>query len=121
MGTMVLLTLLVSGSGAQQPVANATGAFFALSVPDLEASAKWYSEKLGLAATMQGTPSGDTPGFVVLEGGSLIVELINRRGSVHPSANAPELRQGFTKAGAIVADFDDVVARLRKNGVAIVI
>jgi catechol 2,3-dioxygenase-like lactoylglutathione lyase family enzyme len=31
----------------------ATGAFFALSVPDFDASAEWYSEKLGLKITMR--------------------------------------------------------------------
>ena len=84
MATMLFLTLLVSGN-APQPVVNATGTFFALSFADPKASAKWYSEKLGLTRTMQGTPSSDNAGFIVLDGGGLIVALINRRDSVCPS------------------------------------
>lgn len=35
------------------PIVAAGGAFFALSVPDVQASGRWYSEKLGLRVVMQ--------------------------------------------------------------------
>lgn len=102
-------------------IATATGAFFALSVADLDASTKWYVEKLGLKRTTQGGRTGRVGGFVVLEGGGWIVELIKHDESVRPTGSAPELVQGFTKAGALVADFDRAVSLLRARGVEIVI
>jgi hypothetical protein len=49
-----------------------TGAFFASSVADIEASARWYSEKLGLKVTMQ-VPKTDESAVSLLEGGGLTV------------------------------------------------
>jgi len=37
------------GAKSEPAFAGVQGAFFALSVTDVEASAKWYAEKLGLA------------------------------------------------------------------------
>jgi hypothetical protein len=64
---------------------KATGAFFALSVPDMQASAKWYSEKLGLR---------------------LIVELIQDDNALPLSKAAPastrrESVHGMFKAGPL--------------------
>ena len=105
------------------PAVAATGAFFALSVADLQASAKWYSEKLGLAVVME-TPKQDKAAAIVLEGGGLIVELIQHDDGVPLSAAAPAVKSnilvhGVVKAGAIVADFDGTLAMLRKRNVQI--
>jgi len=43
--TALILLAVVLGGG-EQPALTARGAFFALSVPDLEASARWYADKL---------------------------------------------------------------------------
>ena len=48
-------------------VVTATGAFMALSVADLERSALWYSEKLGLKRVTQASRMGSVAGFVLLE------------------------------------------------------
>jgi hypothetical protein len=56
------------------PLAGVKGAFFAPSVADLEASAKWYIEKLGLAVAMR-TKSGKTS-VIVVSGNGLTVELL---------------------------------------------
>jgi len=91
-------------------IATVNGAFFAVSVADLDASAKWYSEK-----------SGPIGGFVILEGGGLIVELLKHAAAAPRSSNGPDAVQGFFKAGAIVADFDRTVSTLRARGVEIVV
>lgn len=105
------------------PVATVNGAFFALSVADLNASAKWYSEKLGLTIVTRGDgdKSGPIGGFVILEGGGLIVELLKHAAAAPRSSNGPDAVQGFFKAGAIVADFDRTVTMLRARGVEIVV
>ena len=102
---------------AQTPGFTVSGAAFALSVSDLQASSKWYGEKFGLKVTMN-IPVSTTPGVVVLEGGGLTVELIQ-----HPEAKAsgkdPILAHGFFKAGFTVQDFDRTLAMLRERGVEI--
>lgn len=54
-----MLSAQAPGPGAEVPAPGATlalatkGAFFALFVPDLDASSRWYSEKLGLKIVMR--------------------------------------------------------------------
>ena len=129
---LVWLTLLplvrehAPGSITEQPPAiTATGAFFALSVADIEASTRWYSEKLGLKVVMQ-APKRDHAAVTVLEGGGLIVELIQQDDAVALGKAAPAIKgnmfvHGIFKAGVIVDDFDKTLAMLRARGVEIVI
>ncbi len=99
-----------------QPFKAASGAFFAVSVPNLAESAAWYSEKLGLAVTFE-THSGID--VTVLEGGGLVVELI-RDPAARPSGVArPELLHGVFKAGFLVRNLDKTVEELRARGVEI--
>ena len=78
----VLLLISVSAiygqsvKSSSEPLFNAvTGSYFALSVGDMQASTKWYSEKLGLKVVMN-APKSNKAAVTVLEGGGLIVELI---------------------------------------------
>ncbi len=100
-----------------QPLGTASGAFFALSVADLKASAQWYAEKLGLKVLMQMPKSGGNA-VKVLEGGGLIVELLERDGA-GPRPADPIQVHGFAKAGVIVTDFDKTVALLKERKVEI--
>lgn len=130
-----LLTLTVLGpdlSAAPPPAAGpmagaravaGTGAFFALSVADLEACARWYSDKLGLKVVMR-TSRQDQAAAVVLEGDGLIVELIHHDDTAPPSqatpgANSSIKAHGLVKAGVIVADFDGTLAMLRERRVEV--
>src|SRR5437763_5702594 len=90
----------------ERPVMAAAGAFFALSVADVDASAKWYSEKLGLKVVMQ-PPKTNQAAIIVLEGGGLIVELIQYDDARPLSKVAPAVKNNFLihgifKAGVIV-------------------
>lgn len=101
----------------------ATGAFFALSVADVSASARWYTEKMGLKVVMQ-LPKEDRTAVIVLEGGGLIVELIQHDDAVPLSKAAPSVKSnlfvhGVVKAGAILADFDKTLAMIRERNVQI--
>jgi catechol 2,3-dioxygenase-like lactoylglutathione lyase family enzyme len=103
------------------PVMSATGAFFALSVANVDASAAWYSEKLGLNVVMK-TPMTAGAAVTVLEGEGLIVELIQHDGAVPLSQAAPTVKDrlflhGLAKAGFIVTDFAGTIARLKQRGV----
>jgi catechol 2,3-dioxygenase-like lactoylglutathione lyase family enzyme len=116
-----------------QPAASRTeplfkgvgGAFVALSVADLRASTKWYSEKLGLTVVME-VPKKDGATVTVLEGGGLIVELIQLDAAVPlrraaPRATGAQYVHGIFKVGLVVEEFDQTVAALRARGVEIVI
>lgn len=109
---------------APEPAMTTTGAFFALSVADLEASTGWYTQKLGLRiVTRLGKQNGIA--VTVLEGGNLMVELIQQDGARSLSALGPGLSAGATvhglfKAGVVVSDFDATLAMLRARGVEIV-
>jgi catechol 2,3-dioxygenase-like lactoylglutathione lyase family enzyme len=109
-------------AAAQSPVATVTGAFFALSVPDARVSARWYTEKLGLSIVMEDSSSPKTIA-IVLEGGGLIVELIQSAGTMPDklagAAKSELPPRGFFKGGAIVADFDRTLAALRARDVEI--
>ena len=108
-------------SSAGQPIVTASGAFFGLSVADVQASSRWYSEKLGLHVVMQ-LPKRDKVAVVVLEGGGLMVELIQNDDAVplrQVAAKDNTLVHGIFKAGAVIADFDRTVATLRERGVEV--
>jgi catechol 2,3-dioxygenase-like lactoylglutathione lyase family enzyme len=106
-----------------RPVLETRGAFFALSVADLDASTRWYSEKLGLAVVMR-PPKQDKSAVAVLEGGGLIVELLQRDDATPlrqaaPSVTANYLVHGIFKAGLIVDDLSATLTALRARGVEI--
>ena len=63
------------------PLATARGAFIGLSVANLDASVRWYSEKLGLEVVMR-PPKIEKSTAVILEGGGLIVELMHHDDAV---------------------------------------
>jgi catechol 2,3-dioxygenase-like lactoylglutathione lyase family enzyme len=112
-----------AGARAAQPSpVTARGAFFALSVADLRATAAWYRATFGLEVVMDEAGRGAIPAVVVLEGRGLVVELMQSanptaaRASSSGSEGAPRL----FKTGVIVEDFDGTVTMLKARGVAIV-
>lgn len=123
MKTANLLLLLLAlppvlAAQAAPPPFTTRGAFFALSVPDLDASTRWYQEKLGLAVTLQVSRGEGPAAATVLEGGGLIVELIQHR-DAKPAAGESHLVHGFFKAGMIVENLDATLAELRSRGVEV--
>lgn len=128
---VLALPLLADGQLAQaanalsEPPFTAKGAFFALSVLDLESSARWYSENLGLKIVMQAPKTKTVKSAVtVLAGGGLLVELIQNDDArplskIASGIQSPEFVHGFTKSGIIVDNFDETVAMLRARNVPI--
>ena len=120
-----LLLVCTPAADAQtaDPPFTATGAFIALSVPDVAASARWYREKLGLRIVLEPPKAGEATA-VILEGGGLLVELIQHDGAKPLGTLAPGVRgsvyvHGYFKAGLIVEDFDRTIAALRARGIEI--
>jgi catechol 2,3-dioxygenase-like lactoylglutathione lyase family enzyme len=126
-GLLLCLTIsaqaIAQAPSAPEPAFTTKGALFGLSVADVEASVRWYTEKFGLKVTLR-PPKIEGSTAVVLEGGGLIVELLQRDDAMPLVKAAPSVTQtyrvhGFFKAGIIVDDFDATLARLRARGVAI--
>ena len=109
---------------AQEPAAAppfdaVTGSFFAISVPDLEASTKWYTEKFGLRSILSVPKKPGAAGVNVLQGNGLTVEIQQHDGAEPVARGAPSERQGIFKVGVFVKDFDATLAQLRARGVTI--
>jgi glyoxalase/bleomycin resistance protein/dioxygenase superfamily protein len=71
-------------------------------------------------------PKQDKSAVSVLEGGGLIVELLQRDDAVPLTKAAPSLTandqvHGFFKAGVIVDDFDATLTTLKARGVVVAI
>lgn len=103
----------------EPPFETVTGAFFAISVPDLQASTKWYTEKLGLRSIMSVPKRPGASGLNVLQGNGLTVEIQQHDGAQPVTRPAPSDRQGIFKVGVYVKDFDATLALLRARGVTI--
>ena len=130
----LLLSLALPAAVRAQPAAPADsavirtrGAAFALSVADIEASTRWYAEKLGLTVIMRVPRTEETRAQVtVLRGGGLLVELIQHDdakplGSVLPPGRGALYLHGVFKVGVFVDDFDATLAALRARGVEVAI
>jgi catechol 2,3-dioxygenase-like lactoylglutathione lyase family enzyme len=98
------------------------GAFFAVSVTNLDASISWYREKLGMTQVLRWPKQGKMEG-ALLQGGGLEVELIAHDEATAPrdpmDANAKVMTRGIMKAGLVVPNFDTAIATLRSRGVEI--
>ncbi len=125
---VMFLPLLLTAAALASPASRVaspgppavSGAFFALSVPDIKASTRWYVEKLGLRVVLD-IPSDSAVAVTVLEGDGLVVELLQHPGAMPPAAKAtdPARRIGITKVGFIVQDLDATLAALRAQNAEI--
>lgn len=118
---MVVLLALATLTTASSPSRTAPpfttrGAFFALSIADLAASERWYTEKLGLAV-LQRFPSTAKANGILLGGNGLEVELISHGDATDARGGDAVLTHGFFKSGFRVDRFDATVAELRARGV----
>jgi methylmalonyl-CoA/ethylmalonyl-CoA epimerase len=115
----------------EAPPAIPAHGYFSLSVPDMEASRRWYSEKLGLCTSFDFPPTPTLhAGATFVQGGSLYIELVQVEGAVTlqqllPAHAGEEIQgrqyvYGPMKVGAVVDSFDATVATLRARGVEIV-
>jgi len=114
---LVALALCVTPPAAAESAVAPV--FFAVSVADLDASVKWYTEMLDLNATR--LPEGKQAKIALLQGDGIVVELIEHTESFDVATRVPELEKrylahGVFKVGFFVTDLDSTVARLSKRG-----
>jgi catechol 2,3-dioxygenase-like lactoylglutathione lyase family enzyme len=116
---LMLFISLVGASSAWAGDLAKPPVFFAISVPNLDASVKWYVESLGLTATLL-SPTSQAR-IAVVRGGGLLVELIQPSKPFSTETRIPRpreryLERGFLKVGFYVEDLDATVARLKQKG-----
>jgi methylmalonyl-CoA/ethylmalonyl-CoA epimerase len=94
--------------------------FIALSVPDLDASERWYRDLFGLTVVMDVQADSNTR-VRVLRSANLTVELVADRRARPRARTGPDIAQahGLMKAGLFVSDLDATIAVLRAHRIAI--
>ncbi len=128
---LLALTLVLAAPSRAQPAPDpepafvTSGAFFAASVADLDASILWYRQNLGLRVIMR-PPLREGVAMALLAGGGLEVELIHDPAARPLREAAPGVTHtthvfGIFKAGVRVEDWDRLVATLRARDVPIAI
>jgi catechol 2,3-dioxygenase-like lactoylglutathione lyase family enzyme len=118
MTSFLLAAALLSGGSPASEAAPRPSTFFALSVPNLEASVKWYSDAFGLSATV--LPGTEKAKVALLRGPELLLELVEPTEPLegHPAGIGDRYRvHGFFKVGFFVKDLDAEIARLKGKGV----
>lgn len=112
-------------SVAVPPFKTVNGAFVALVVPDLDVSARWYVEKLGLTILKDHAMRPDNKAAVtILQGNGFTVELIWLADSLPLSKVAPQLAGpqdilGILKSGVFVDDLDVALKELAGRNVTL--
>ena len=118
---VLAIAVAIPGVASGSEVARAP-VYFAVSVPNLEASVKWYADVLGLTPVVSppAATSAAAARIVVLSGPGLLVELIQPAGGFPEEDRRPprerHLSRGIAKVGFHVDDLDATVARVQKRG-----
>jgi catechol 2,3-dioxygenase-like lactoylglutathione lyase family enzyme len=108
---------------AKPPFKSVNGGFVAITVPDLDASAKWYVEKLGLKVVKNHAMRPDGKAAVtILQGNGFSVELIwladaSPLSKVAPQVKGPQEIHGILKSGIFVDDLDAALKELKSRNV----
>jgi catechol 2,3-dioxygenase-like lactoylglutathione lyase family enzyme len=124
--TLFILAVVAGTANAQAPASppfSTRGAFLGISVPDLDASARWYVEKFGMRVIFEPPASGGYS-VRVMQGGGLTIELLHNAAaaplrSVAPTVTHSTMVHGIFKGGIFVDDYERTLAVLRERGVEI--
>jgi catechol 2,3-dioxygenase-like lactoylglutathione lyase family enzyme len=117
---LVCLALVFAPTHAQAEDLAVPPVFFAISVPNLETSLKWYTENLDLTPVR--LPVSPKAKVALLKGQGLLVELVEHAEAFDLETRLPGLQgrhlvHGLFKVGFFVRDLDATVTRLKKRGV----
>ena len=123
---VILALFLAATSPLGQAVSPESGkCFWAISVPDIEASVKWYQSIFGLKTTKQLiTPDGSVK-VVILESPNLMVEIIQMAEAGSMKKYAPGLKSralvhGVFKVGLWVTDLEKTRKALEQRKVKMI-
>jgi catechol 2,3-dioxygenase-like lactoylglutathione lyase family enzyme len=115
--TLLLFGLLgLLQARAADVIAPAAPQFFALSVPDAPASARWYAEAFGLKVLADFKPD-DNGHVIILQSDTLLLEILQLRPARSPGGAVVKdrhLTHGIFKIGFHVSDLEGAVRKLRE-------
>jgi hypothetical protein len=125
---IALFSLTMFNLAAQEKpktsVVKPTGAFFALSVANVDELSKWYQEKLGFKVLISGEAPNKIAKFAILQTDGALIELIQHRDAKPMSVAAPSIKEshlmhGIFKIGMLVDDLDAVYQSIKERKVTI--
>lgn len=126
LAALLLLTVVLFASpstAAEAPPIRPAGIqFFALSVPDATASARWYQDMFGLTVLREIRPPDAPVHIFILTSDKLEVEILQHPQArpftqAAPGVKAPTEIHGIFKVGLHVQDLAATVAALKAKGV----
>jgi hypothetical protein len=111
------------GQRNSQPSA-VDGAFFALSVANVDTVSLWYQDNLGLKVISNGEAPNRIAKFAILQGNGILIEIIQHskaqaRRSITPAINDAVQIHGIFKLGMLVRDIDAVYTGFKKREIVI--
>lgn len=113
----------VAADATNAPIIRPAGIqFFALSVPDAAASARWYQDVFGMTVLREIKPPDAPVHIFILTSDKLEVEILQHPQARHftqaaPGVKAPTEIHGIFKVGLHVQDLKGTVAALKAKGV----
>ncbi len=122
---LVLICLIVASAREAAAQVEVVGpSFAALSVPDLNASVRWYRTAFGLNVIFEGGSPDSATKVVLLAGTGVRVELVWHQNAKSLASYAgeptqPDMVFGAPKIGFFVRDMDSAIAVLRGQGATI--
>jgi catechol 2,3-dioxygenase-like lactoylglutathione lyase family enzyme len=126
---MLAVALLIgstcSAQVPQSPWAQPEGAFFALSVPDAEASAVWYQKTLGFRVISKGEAPDKVARGILLEGHGSLLEIVQHSKAkslkvLLPQAAGAHEIYGIFKLGLHVQDIESAYEAVQATGADVV-
>lgn len=122
---MLVIALLIgsitsSTQDQQSPWGHPEGAFFALSVPDAEASAAWYHKHLGFRVIGKGEAPDKVARGILLEGHGSLLEIVQHSKAkslktLLPQNSGAHEIYGIFKVGLHVNDIDSAYRIVKAN------
>lgn len=124
--TIIFCLVVWAGMAQSDTIMNdfkAVGSFYAIYVPNLEASVKWYSENLGMRVVLE-APRTEKFGLAILEGSGFMIEIVQSEKAIPLQNAAPNLDsktsiQGIYKIGVLVDDLEKVISLLQEKKIPI--
>ena len=112
---VVVVVAVGAGAAGAQQQPRVKAAFFAMTVPSMDATIAWYKDKLGLEVRRRGTPGGGTIEQAHLATAWLEVELFMSK-DARPEAKS-SASCGVDKIGVFVGEqtYSAILARLREH------
>ncbi len=115
---MLAFTLALLLAATPPILDNPPGAFFALSIADINTTSHWYRDHLGFTIVKSGEAPNKIAKFALLQNGDAVIEII-QHANAKPRTGAAHEAHGIFKVGFHMRDLDAVYARVKAHEIPI--